>query len=327
MSIEKIPFIIAEIAQGYEGKENLVGDFLKAAHRSGAEAIKFQIFHADELALPDYKYYQLFKSLELPLKVWEKALKEAHDKGLEFYSDVFGIESFKELQEIGIDGFKIHTTDINNINLLKEISSSRKKVFLSTGGCSQDEVSQALRILEKSEVVLMYGFQAEPTDIGDNNLNRITTINSIFKKPVGFQDHTLGNSQLALYLPFIALGAGAVVFEKHLTLSRKLKLEDYISALEPDEFKAWAENLRRAYFACGSKDWKLSSKEIEYRNKVKRAVCSLDEIKPGDQIKETDLVLKRSDSLEAIFEISKVYGKKAAKAIAKNSIIGKGDIL
>jgi len=323
MSIE----IIAEVAQGFEGKESLVEDFLKVAHSSGADAIKFQIFHADELALPDYKYYQLFKNLELPIGVWEKALKEAHSRGLEFYSDVFGIKSFKEFQEIGIDGFKIHTTDINNINLLKEVSSSRKKVFLSTGGCSQDEVEQALKILDRCEVILMYGFQAEPTDINDNNLSRITTIKNIFNKSVGFQDHTAGDSELAIYLPFIALGVGATVFEKHLTLSRDLKLEDYVSALEPDEFKEWAKNLREACPACGIKDWKLNPKEVEYRNKVKRAVCSLYEIKSGEQIKETDLILKRTDNPEAIFDISKVCRKKSTRGIAKNAVIKKEDIL
>lgn len=323
----KIPFIIAEIAQGYEGKEKQTIELLEAACSSGADAVKFQIFYADELALSDYKYHKLFKSLELPFGVWEQAVKYAHQQGLEFYSDIFGVESFKELQNIAIDGFKIHTTDINNINLLKEVASSRKKVFLSTGGCSQDEVGQALKILDSCEVILMYGFQAEPTDICDNNLNRIATIRSIFERPVGFQDHTTGDSQLALYLPFIALGLGATVFEKHLTLSRELKLEDYISALEPDEFKSWAENLREAYSACGIKQWKLNPKEVEYRNKVKRAVCSLRDIKEQELIGMSDLVLKRTDNSEAIFEISEVLGKKCAKAINKNSVIKKGDIL
>jgi len=323
----KTPFIIAEIAQGYEGKEKQTFELLEAACSSGADAVKFQIFYADELALCDYKHYQLFKSLELPLRVWQEALREAHSKGLEFYSDIFGIKSFKQLQEIGIDGFKIHTTDINNINLLKEVSGSGKKVFLSTGGCSQDEVGQALKILDSCEVILMYGFQAEPTDICDNNLNRIATIKSIFNKPIGFQDHTTGDSQLALYLPFIALGLGATVFEKHLTLSRELKLEDYISALEPEEFKRWAKNLREAYSACGKNEWKLNPKEVEYRNKVKRAVCSLRDIKEQEIIAMSDLVLKRTDNSEAIFEISKVCGKKCAKAISKNSVITKGDII
>jgi len=323
----RAPFIIAEIAQGYEGKEELVQRFVEAAIDSGADSVKFQIFYADELALPDYQYYDLFKSLELPLKVWEKALKTAHQAGLEFYSDIFGFQSLRELNSIGIDGFKIHTTDINNFNLLKEVAASGKKVFLSTGGCLKEEVEKALAVLDDCQVTLMYGFQAEPTEIVDNNLSRILALRDVFKNPIGFQDHIAGDSRLALYLPFIALGLGAVVFEKHLTLDRKLKMEDYISALEPAEFKLWAANLKEAYLGLGQEQWQLSAKEWEYRSKVKRGVIALKHIKKGKCLEEADLILKRTADLQAIFDINQLVGKTASEDIIKNSIIKESQIL
>lgn len=323
----KKPLIIAEIAQGYEGSEKLVDIYVNAAASAGADAIKFQVFYADELALPDYKYYHLFKSLELPIDVWEKAVKTSHGKGLEFYSDVFGPDSLAMLEKVGAAGYKIHATDINNIRLLKCIANTKKKVFLSTGGCELKEISNAVEILKKCDVTLMYGFQAEPTELKDNNLNRIRTLKKIYNKLVGFQDHTAGDSELALYLPFVALGLGVTVIEKHLTLSREAKIEDYISALTPEEFKKWASMIRSTYKGLGKSEWTLTKQELQYRGKVRRAVCSVRGIRKGAVISDDDVTMKRTDAQNAMYDLSEVIGEKTIRFIKKNTPIRRTNIL
>ena len=45
--------IIAEIAQGFEGKPEQSRLLIKAASAAGANAVKFQLVYADELATPD----------------------------------------------------------------------------------------------------------------------------------------------------------------------------------------------------------------------------------------------------------------------------------
>ncbi len=320
------PFIIAEIAQGYEGSAKLVELFVKAASYAKADAIKFQIFYADELALPDYEYYQLYRTLELPLEIWEKAIKESHSRGMEFYSDVFGKDSFRDLEKIGVDGYKIHATDISNDNILRIVAEAKKKVFLSTGGCHLDEVDRALDILRGCQVTLMHGFQAEPTKTEDNNLRRIRTLRSKYVNPIGFQDHTAGDSPCASYLSFVAMGLGVDVIEKHLTLSRGAQIEDCISALTPDEFAKWAELTRGISLSLGTEKWELSESELRYRGKVKRAVCSAAEISKGEIFKEDNLTLKRTNNKNAITEISRVVGKRAGRNIPDNTPIEKGDL-
>lgn len=319
--MKKIPFIVAEVAQGYEGSEKLVQLYVRAVASSGADAIKFQIFYADESALPDYKYYGLFKSLELPFKVWAEAVKESHKRGIEFYSDVVGLDSFKRLEKIRVDGYKIHAASINNVRLLEAVAATGKNVFLSTGGRRLDEVKRAVDLLKGSNIILLHGFQAEPTGIADNNLKRIMTIKDIFKKEVGFQDHTAGDSELAFYIPFVAMGAGATVIEKHFTLSRKAQLEDCISALTPDEFSEWSSKIRKAYASLGKEEWRLTKNELIYKARVRRAVCSLRNIGKGKVIKGEDLILKRTGTQDVFFEVSEVAGRKARRFIKKNSAI------
>jgi N,N'-diacetyllegionaminate synthase len=323
----KKPYIIAEIAQAYEGSAKLVDLYVKSAIAAKADAIKFQIFYADELCLPDYQYYGLFKSLELPFDVWAKAIKQAHDAGLEFCCDALGIESFLKLHKLGIDGVKIHSTDINNTKLLKVVANSKKKVFLSTGGSTRQAIEFALDILNGCDVTLMHGFQAEPTLTKDNNLNRIRTFKDIFQKPVGFQDHTGYDDDLITYIPFIAMGLGATIIEKHIVVGRETKILNYVSALTPEEFTPWVKKVRRAYAALGKEEIALTKKELIYKSIVRRAVCSVGFVKKGQIIGEKDITLKRTSSDNVFFDVSEVLGKKTIKSIESNSAIKKGDIL
>lgn len=324
------PFIIAEIAQGYEGSGKLVDFFVRAASAVGADAVKFQIFFADESAFPDYRHYALYKSLELPEETWQRAVQETQRRKMEFFSDVIGVRSFAMLERIGVDGYKIHTGSIKNTPLLKTVaravSVSQKKVFLSTGGCSREEIDGALNIFHGCNVTLMHGFQAEPTDIEDNHLNRITTLRHVYGRPMGFMDHTAGDSELAPIVSFLALGLGATVIEKHLTLSRMAGMEDDISALTPEEFAVWVRQTRSAFGALGREEWILTEKERAYREKLKRAVCASRDILEGETVVEEDLILKRTSRTDYLTETSDVVGQRARRLILGDSIIRRDDL-
>jgi len=321
------PFLIAEIAQGYEGNAKLVELFVRAAANAGADAVKFQVLAADDSALPDYQHYKLFKSLELPAAVWEKALHETHQKGMLFFSDALGLGPVLLLNNIGIDGYKIHATNVNNIRLLKLVAQTKKPVLLSTGGCEKKEVDRAIELLDGCAITLMHGFQAEPTEIADNHLKRIKALQELYNLPIGFQDHTAGDSRLANYLPFVALGAGVTTIEKHLTLSRKAEMEDYVSASTPEEFAVWASMMREAVAALGEERWILTEKERKYRMKVRRAVCTVEDISEGQLMTEEILVLKRTSQQDVLYEFSEVVGRKAKHAINKNVPVRSIDLL
>ena len=46
--------IVAEIAQGYEGDPKLTNLLTSGAIATGADAVKYQLVYADELATPDW---------------------------------------------------------------------------------------------------------------------------------------------------------------------------------------------------------------------------------------------------------------------------------
>lgn len=315
MSVE----IIAEVAQGYEGDATLARLLARAAVRGGADAVQFQLIYADEVSTPDYKYHKFYRGLEMPRDVWQRVAKEVKDAGSRFYLVVCGERSFREAVDLGADGVKIHTTDFFNAPLVRSALDGMPRVFISIGGITADELAEFLavhRISPSQQVCFMYGFQAEPTPVEFNHLLRLRTLQERFPGyRFGFMDHAEGNSDDAQILPLLALPLGIACIEKHITLDRILQIEDYISALSPEDFRTFVQRTRRLEKALGTGGLDLIPLEWEYRHKAMKVVVANRKIRKGESVTVEDLCLKRPGNListSSIYRIEQVVGRRAS---------------
>ncbi|CAM8429431.1 SpsE Sialic acid synthase [Candidatus Methylopumilus universalis] len=328
--------IIAELAQGFEGKSEQAFLLMKAAATGGASAVKYQLVFADELATPDYKYYELFKSLEMPDESWERLSDSAKKLKINLQLDIFGSRSLKLAEYLNVSAVKLHGTDIANIGLLKEVAqSSVKKILLGAGGAHLDELSQAIDILNAKEVVVLLGFQGYPTPNNSNEISRVSLLKQYFLKKyphvkIGFADHASPESTLRFALATMAIGAGAEVIEKHLTLGRTMKLEDNESALNPDEFLVFSNTIKECALALGHstliEDFGMSESEKGYRKMIRRHVVAAVRLSAGDQLQPSQLSLKRTSAENPITDLSSVYSKTIKSAIEINRPILLKDI-
>jgi N,N'-diacetyllegionaminate synthase len=318
--------IIAEVAQGYEGNSKLSELLTLGAIRSGADAVKYQIIYADELSVPSYQYYDLFKSLEMDISVWRDVVELVSASQKKILFDVYGEKSLSLAKELGASGVKISTTDFANKPLIKQALNTFEKVYISIGGIPISEVDNLVnRLKNKDQITLMYGFQAEPTPLEENNLLRITSLKKRYPDiATGFMDHSAGNSQEAYYLPLMATSLGVNVIEKHITLDPLLEIEDYVSALEPSKFKEFVSIIRTMEKALGKSGFELTAKEHEYRNKAGKVVVAKQDLEVGNVLKESDLILKRVNQEPALiyyYETEKVLGKSLKSNIFADSPI------
>lgn len=316
--------IICEIAQTYEGSFAIAEQLVQAAIAAEADAVKFQVFTADELAAPDHKHYQLFKKLELSPEQWQQLIGRAHAGGILAMADVFGITSAKMLLSLGIDGFKIHSTDIKNTPLLEFLSQSNKPLLLSIGGSTRGEIEKAVAVLQKSaknEIVLMHGFQSYPTLAEHTNLNKIKLLQKSFNLPVGFADHIDGDHKLKFDLCAIALGAGAKVLEKHITLDRKLRMEDYESALDPTVFKEFVAHIRQLERSLGEESFNLSVAEQTYRDGTKKHVVAARDLPSGSKINSGDVRMKRTSEEYQFQAMEDIIGRTLIKPVSADRVI------
>ena len=322
--------IIAEVAQGFEGNIEQSKLLVKAASSSGADIVKFQLVYADELSTKDYKIYNFYKSLEMSQREWKELSDYCKKLNIKLCFEIFGKKSLNLAKQLKIDIIKVHGTDVTNIGLLQLIKSSKiENIVLGIGGAYWTEIEKAISLLHDKKITLLIGFQDYPTLTEDNQIQRLNFLNkkvaeihSNFK--IGFADHTQDNN-LKNSLSVLSLGSGATVIEKHITLGKNMKLEDFESALNPDEFLEFVNVIKSSFSALiGFKeknDLGMSKAEKNYRKNIRRHVVSTVDLIKGKKISPKDLTLKRTSSKEFISNLDDVYNREVLKFIPKNTAI------
>lgn len=321
------PYIIAEAAQGFEGNKDVSKLLVRSAAVAGADAIKFQLVYADDLAEKGYEYYDLFKSLEMPDEDWLEVRDLARKLNVDFVLDLFGPESIRLAKTIKADGVKIHSTCFFDEEFIKGVLGLGTAVYLSAGGIRFDEVEMALKKFEfrkHKNFVLMYGFQSEPTPVESNNLGRIPVLREkLGVKDVGFMDHSDGDGPHTISLSAVAIGLGARVFEKHITLDRGLQMEDYVSALGVRDFAAYVRNIRELCTAMGTSALELTEAEEKYRGRAIKRVVAKKDMQPGMVLDLDAIKLSRASNMAGAFKLEEILGKKLSAPVKKGEGIEK----
>jgi len=289
--------IIAEIAQGYEGKPEQAYLLAKAGVAAGADAVKFQCVYADDISVPSYKHYAFFKTLEMPISVWTEIANIIHKGGKQFIMNVGGESSLEMALAVGADAVKFHATSFFCDDLVKFAKLNFSKVYISVGGISVTEIQSFIdrhNIIPDGQFSFTYGFQASPTPLEKNNLNKLKSFSTVFKDfSFGFEDHTDAGINARFIVPLMALPLGVSHIEKHLTLDTLLNLEDAESALSASDFKIFVDSVREIEKIFGSEDLSLTDVEEDYRRRVLKVTVAQKDIKAGTVITEKDLNLKR----------------------------------
>jgi N,N'-diacetyllegionaminate synthase len=316
--------IIAEMANAHGGDPTRAKEIIKAAADSGADAIKIQRILIDEIALPGYTFYEALKKCEFTFEVWQELISYAKSLGLLVFADVFGLLSLEEMHECDVDGFEIHASDINNTPLLREVTKKGKSILLYAGGATRDDITYAISIIERHcympALALVHGFQNFPTKMEDIQLSRVSTLQTEYGLPVGFAGHLAGDDPLAIYYPFMAIGAGAVIIEKHLTYDRSAKDIDYYSSLNSVEFKEMVTHIRRCEKSLGSTS-NLTEAEERYRKLMRKHLVTKSELSSGHQITENDVSYLRTEQELPFLLYEEVVGKKVQTNLKPNQVI------
>ena len=315
--------IVAEVANAHQGSMEQAEKLVKAAGDADVDAVKFQMFTADELCSKTHSRYEHFKKLELSGEKIRRLSDAAHRNKLQFFCDAFGLQSADFLISLPAEGIKIHSSDLSNIHLLRCLAGWTGKIMLSCGGASELEIYRTITNLGASaqDLILLHGFQGFPTAIEETHLRRIDFLRKTFRLPVGFMDHIDAEDEMAFTLPLLSISAGVVLIEKHLTLDRSLKGIDYYSSLNPSEMKKFVQQVRCAEKALGSKHISFDSQERQYREKMKKHLVAARDISSGCVIKESDFTYVRTEDDSFPLSFDSVTGRKAKTDISKDEAI------
>lgn len=214
-------FIIAEAGVNHNGDIETAKRLVDVAAVAGADAVKFQTFKAENLVCKnarkaDYQMettdqeesqFEMLKKLELTPSMHERLLEYCNQKNIMFLSTPFDIESLHYLITLGCEMIKIPSGEITNYPFLKEVGKTGKKVILSTGMSTLEEVRDAVKVLKdngSSDVTVLHCNTEYPTPYNDVNLQAMYTLKKELGIPAGYSDHTQG-----IEVPIAAAALGA----------------------------------------------------------------------------------------------------------------------
>ncbi len=250
----KQPVIIAEIGTAHNGDLQKALELVNAAADAGADAVKVQVVFADEILPPEaglvplpggpVPLYEVFRSLEQPLSFYVALAEQAKSRNLEFLGTPFGKKSVELLKDIGVQIWKVASPELNHEPLLEQLASLGQPLILSTGVSLPEDIEQALKVIGRCgapPVTLLHCITSYPAPENEANLRSIATLTTRFHVPAGLSDHSLD----PILLPVLAVASGAVIVEKHITLSHETDGLDDRVALLPDDFALMTAAVKR----------------------------------------------------------------------------------
>lgn len=328
-------FIIAEAGVNHNGSTELAKKLIDVAVHSGADAIKFQTFKAENLVskkaqkaeyqkqTTDSKesQFEMIKKLELDVDTHQALMAYCAEKNILFLSTPFDHDSINLLNKLELDIFKIPSGEITNSPYLKQIGALNKQVILSTGMANLGEIEAALAVLvsagtQRKRITVLHANTMYPTPMEDVNLKAMQTIGQAFDIAYGYSDHTLG-----IEVDIAAVAMGASVIEKHFTLDKTMEGPDHKASLEPDELKAMVKAIRNIELALGSRVKQVSNSERPNMAVARKSLIAKIDIKQGEQFTENNLTIKRPGTGISPMRWDEMIGQTAQKNYLADDLI------
>ena len=257
--------------------------------------------------------------LELSDEEHFEVYKYAKSLGLDFIETLCAIGCLSLLKLFTPDYLKVASRDLTNLPLLERLAETKIPIILSTGMAGKKELDDALEVINHyhSNISILHCVSQYPTHPDNLNLRTITYLKKHYPQyKIGFSDHTIGISA-----PIVAIGMGAEIIEKHVTIDRHMKGTDQAGSLGPDGVNRMIRDIRIAERWMGKEDIYIDPNVASAKEKLERSIASKHELKIGDVITENELHLLSPGDGYKWSEINNVVGKTVIQDIPANEII------
>lgn len=323
----KSTLIIAEIGINHNADYDLAVAMINAAAESGADVIKFQtaipeLVQTKHAPMAEYQIantgieesqLDMSRKFHFAHSVFPLLKSEVEKCGKVFMSTAFDLESLDLLARMGETTYKIPSGEITNLPYLRSIGYRAKKVLMSTGMASLQEVRDAVQVLlscgmDDSQLVILQCNTEYPTPFGDVNLRSMVSMGKDLGLEYGYSDHTSG-----IEAAIAAVALGATVIEKHFTLSNHLPGPDQSVSLDPPAFAEMVRCIRNIEQALGSDIKQPTGSEIRNKFIARRSIYTSTAVKAGEIITLSNLVMLRPENGLSPMQIDELLGRRAVR--------------
>jgi N-acetylneuraminate synthase len=335
--------LIAEIGVNYYDiayKKNIslmeaAKDMIDEAKKAGIDAVKFQTYKAEKLAVKSSPYYwniseeptrtqyELFKKYDsFNYNEYYELSKYCRNTNIEFLSTPFDCDAVDYLDEL-MDVFKISSSDINNLPFIEYIAKKNKPIILSAGASNESEIDMAIRTIRcfnNQSLIVMHCVLEYPTPYEHANLNKITTLRNRYKELIiGYSDHTKPDPYYDVIKT--AYNLGAIIIEKHFTTDKKLAGNDHYHAMDANDARKILDAIKYLDSIRGNEDLICLDSEKIARKNARRSIVSFGKIPMGNFLKKENVVFKRPGTGISPDRIYEILDKKVKYDIEDDTIL------
>jgi len=294
---DAVPFIIAEMSGNHDGDLDKALAIVRAVAAAGAHAIKLQTYTADTITIDadtpefrissghelwaDRRLYDLYEEAHTPWEWHAPIFELAGELGLLAFSSPFDPTAVAFLEDLDVPCYKIASSEIVDLPLIRLAAGTGKPIIISTGMASVGEIDAAVKAARSTgndQIIVLSCTAAYPADPADSNLRGIPILADTFQTLVGLSDHTLG-----IGAAVTAVAMGACVIEKHVTLSRADGGVDAAFSLEPHEFAALVRESENARASLGRPSIGATAAETEGL-RFRRSLFVVEDVVAGDVV-------------------------------------------
>ncbi|GAB3578476.1 pseudaminic acid synthase [Calidifontibacter terrae] len=291
------PYIIAEMSGNHDGSLDKALDIVRMAAESGAHAIKLQTYKPETITIksdaPDFRLsaghelwggrtlWDLYEEAHTPWE-WHKPIFElAAELGITCFSSPFDPTAIDLLEDLNTPAYKIASSEIVDLPLIRLAASKGKPIIISTGMASVGEIFaavQAARSTGNEQIVVLACTANYPADPSESNLRGIPVMGNTFGTLIGYSDHTMG-----IGAAITAVALGACVVEKHVTLSRADGGVDSAFSSEPEELRMLVEQTKVGWQCLGQP--RIGARQQEKEGlRFRRSLYVVEDVVAGDPV-------------------------------------------
>jgi len=329
MRQEDSVFIIAEISANHGQDIEIAKKSILKAKEIGADAVKIQTYTADTITLDcqndyflinqeslwkDSYLYDLYQKAYTPWEWHAELFAYAKKIGITLFSTPFDFTAVDLLADLGNPIYKIASFEITDIPLIKYAASKGKKMIISTGIGTKEEIADAVKACHEVgnfDVTLLKCTSAYPAKIADADLLMLKDMKNTFKTEVGISDHTKGT-----IVPLVATTLGAKIIEKHFILDKKIGGPDASFSLDAQEFAEMIKQVRQCEQALGRINYEITTKKATNR-RFRRSLFVSADAKCGEIITKQNIrSVRPGDGLPPKY-LEKVLGRHFLQDVQK----------
>lgn len=263
--------------------------------------------HREFLELSDEEHYEIYKY--------------AKGKGLDFVETLCAIDCLSILKLFTPDKLKVASRDLTNLPLIEALAETKIPIILSTGMSGEKELDEAIGVITKyhNDLSILHCVSEYPTKYENVNLKTILYLKKHYPQfTIGYSDHTIG-----IATPLAAIGMGAEIIEKHITLDRGMKGTDQAGSLAIDGIYRMMRDIRNLDMSMGKEELFIEPAVLEAKEKLERSIATNKALKKGHILQESDMHLLSPGDGFKWSDKNILIGKSLTEDIPQNEIIYK----